>query len=145
MRLRKVRRTFGVEINMTPMIDIVFQLVIFFMLVSQVTRVEAENLSLPEAQKANTPDQPPVGQLVINVTRDRRYIVSGQSHVMAGIEAILAGEVAARPASQVSVLVRGDRDTPWEAVARALQACATKQIVNVRVAVLKPENTGRSS
>ena len=145
MRLRKIRRKFGSEINMTPMIDIIFQLVLFFMLVSQVTRVEAESMNLPEARRADTPDSPPVGQLVINVTRDKRYVVSGQSHPLAGIEAILANEVAARSAAQVSVLVRGDRDTPWESVARVLRACAAKGIGNVKVAVIVPENAGSSS
>lgn len=145
MRLRKIRRSFGLEINMTPMIDIVFQLVIFFMLVSQVTRVEAESLNLPEGRKADTPDTPPMGQLVINVTKDKRYVVSGMAHPLSGIEAILANEVAARPAAEVRVLVRGDRDTPWEAVAKVLRACSAKRIGAVKVAVIKPENAGPSS
>ena len=37
---------------MTPMIDIVFNLVIFFLIVTDLTQKELENLVLPNAQKA---------------------------------------------------------------------------------------------
>ena len=57
MRLTKRRRTTSARINMTPMIDIVFLLIIFFMTVSQVTEVNREQLSLPKQPGAE--DQKP--------------------------------------------------------------------------------------
>jgi biopolymer transport protein ExbD len=46
----------GAEIDMTPMIDVTFQLIIFFMVVTQITTQENVNLRLPDALAANEED-----------------------------------------------------------------------------------------
>ena len=47
MRLSK-RHNPGLQMNMTPMIDVTFLLLIFFMTVSQVSAVNKEQLELPQ-------------------------------------------------------------------------------------------------
>jgi len=145
MRLRKARRAYGAELNMTPMIDIVFQLVIFFMLVSQVPRMEMENVTLPEAAQGEEPRAAPPGRVVINVLPDERYFVAGRMHTLASVEGLLAQEAGARPAADVAVLVRSDRGTPWKAVGRVLRACAARGIHKVKVAVVEPEGSPAAS
>lgn len=46
----------SVAIDLTPMIDVVFQLLIFFIVVTQITSAENVNLRLPDALTANLPD-----------------------------------------------------------------------------------------
>jgi biopolymer transport protein ExbD len=46
----------GAEVDLTPMIDVVFQLIIFFMVVTQITTQENVNLRLPDALAANPED-----------------------------------------------------------------------------------------
>lgn len=46
----------GVEIDLTPMIDVVFQLIIFFMVVTQITTQDNVTLRLPDAVAANEED-----------------------------------------------------------------------------------------
>ena len=48
MRLSKHRRAGVPLMNMTPMIDVVFLLLIFFMTVSQVSQINRERLRLPK-------------------------------------------------------------------------------------------------
>ena len=137
MKLGKAKRTFGSEPNIAPLIDVVFQLIIFFMLVAQITRVEVEDLSLPEAKAGKAAREAKPGRVVINVHADGRIIVSGREHTPASLEGVLARERQARRAD-TSVLVRGDRETPWRTVAQILNACAAQQISRVRVAVVEP-------
>ena len=57
MRLCKRRRPTKVAMNMTPMIDVTFLLLIFFMTVSQVSKLNREQLELPRQQ--GTEEQQP--------------------------------------------------------------------------------------
>ncbi len=56
--------------NMTPMIDIVFQLLIFFMLVTDMARAQIENLKIPSASKAIKEKYEDPLMLVLNVMPD---------------------------------------------------------------------------
>jgi len=47
----------GAEIDMTPMIDVTFQLIIFFMVVTQITSQENVDLRLPDALAANDEEE----------------------------------------------------------------------------------------
>ena len=74
MKLSKSKRNHKLMMNMTPMIDIVFLLIIFFMTVSQITRVNEERLELPKLRGAE--DQSPTS-LTINVTKEGVIKISG--------------------------------------------------------------------
>ena len=65
----KMRGGGAVSFNMTPMIDIVFNLIIFFMLVSQFYQLKVEAVKLPPAAKADPKrkELPNFTQVVINV------------------------------------------------------------------------------
>jgi biopolymer transport protein ExbD len=139
MRLRKARRTYGCEINMAPMIDIVFQLIIFFMIATQFVRMEVEELTLPEARTTRAKQEMAGGTLIVNVCQDGRTVVGGQDQSDDTLQVLLADARKDRPVEEVSVLVRGDRSAPWKSVAAVLRACASCGIAQVRVAALEPQ------
>jgi len=76
MRLTKHRRNTRPEMDMTPMIDIVFLLIIFFMTVTQVSKLNKEQLELPKLK--GTEDQKP-SVLTVNVTETGEIRVSGRT------------------------------------------------------------------
>ena len=138
MRLAKPRRNFGCEINITPLIDIVFLLIIFSMVVSQFAKLQAEGLKLPEAHEGQRPAAPSDGRVVINVLTDGRIKVAGKAQSMASLGALLSAEAARRGAARVSAVVRADRRTPWAWVSQVLELCAARRIDRVKVAVVAP-------
>ena len=138
MRLTKKRRRFGCEINITPLIDIVFLLIIFSMVVSQFTKVEVDELELPEAAKGETPKALPVGRIIVNLHTDGRIVVGGQAHSPQSLKDLLDAAVNQSGNENVSILIRGDRQAPWRKVAGVLRACAAKNIAKVKVAVIEP-------
>ena len=65
--------------NLTPMIDIVFLLIIFFITVTQITKVNSEQLPLPKviADEDQTPTR-----VVLNVRQNGQIIIDGQKKTM---------------------------------------------------------------
>lgn len=145
MRLHRPKRKHGCEINITPLIDIVFLLIIFSMVISQFQKIEVENLEVPEARKAEQARASSPGRIVINVDRDGRIFVSHRSLTMAGLGELLSAETRHRQPEDLTVLVRADRRTPWRNVGRVLGACAARKISQVKIAALEPESAGPKS
>ena len=138
MRLSKRRRTTRAGINMTPMIDIVFLLIIFFMTVSQVSEVNRERLALP--QQPGAEDQKPV-VLTINVTADGAIVVSGRVHDLSGLIALVADELArlGDDPTRLTVVLRADRNADTSVVNSIVEPLARMDIRKVRFPVEVPD------
>jgi len=116
--------------NLTPMIDVTFLLIIFFVVVSQIVEVENADLDLPRPVDAASelPDDQP--RIVINVLRGAGgdsigYRMSNQRYMAdtAGLEA-LAHSLAAmyRKNPALAVNLRADRRTDYRWVEPVFQA-----------------------
>src|SRR5436190_15412420 len=74
------------QINLTPMIDVVFNLLIFFMLATRFSDMERQfDVQLPTASSAQPLTNPP-DEIVINVFGDGRLVVSQQSLTLEQLE-----------------------------------------------------------
>ena len=89
MQLTKTRRRHACEIGIAPLIDVVFLLIIFFMTISQISRVEAENLTLPEASEGTPVELAPQGRLIVNVPDDGRVVIAGETCSPTRLEELL--------------------------------------------------------
>ena len=139
MRLRRAQRRFGYEVNIAPLIDVVFLLIIFFMTVSQISRVEVVPLELPEAAMH---EKPLSGRLIINVSyaedKTSHIVVEGREHSVESLHKMLSVGAETRRPGDVSVLIRGDRRVPWSTAARVFQTCTANRIDRVHIAVAEP-------
>jgi biopolymer transport protein ExbD len=124
--------------NMTPMIDIVFLLIIFFMTVTQVSEVNRERLELPQLQGAE--DQKPT-TLTVNVDQAGEIIVSGNQIEIPRLLAIVSQELAkvGDDASRLTVVLRADERGTSRTVNEIVTALARMQITRVRIAVQVPQ------
>jgi biopolymer transport protein ExbD len=132
----------GLGFNMTPMIDVVFLLIIFFLvsshLVRQETQLEAEDLDLPEAESGQRADEDPVRRVVVNVLPDQesgaRVVVGGQPLSSEQLAELIAyGSRADRP---IEVRIRADRKVPYRTVEPVILACARAGVWKVTFAVV---------
>ncbi len=73
------------EMDMTPMIDIVFQLIIFFMIVIDLSQQDLEDLRLPMSKTAMD-DEPEEGRLYVNINRRGEYIMTRQPMTLDALE-----------------------------------------------------------
>ena len=130
--------------NMTPMIDVVFLLIIFFLVASNLARQEVQlELDLPEAGTGQRPQQEDIRRVVINVLPEAR----AGKRIMVGGRLVAEGELAqlidyeSRRASrevrgQLEVRIRSDRKVPYRVVEPLLVACARSGVWKVTFAVV---------
>jgi biopolymer transport protein ExbD len=129
----------SVSFNVTSLIDIVFLLIIFFLVASHIARSEAvEPVDLPEAFKvSNDADQTP-NRLVVTVMTDQSLRVSGQVLTQVELEQmILSAAEEQTPTRPLEVRIRADRSATYDGVEPILLACARCGVTRVGFAVLK--------
>ena len=137
MKLTKHRPRTIAEMNMTPMIDIVFLLIIFFMTVTQVSKVNKERLTLPEQEgTGEQPDAP----VTINVRASGEIVVAGSVISTLVLVSMVADEVAKRGGdpSRVKIVLRGDARGQAETINEIVNALGKINVTRISLAVEVP-------
>lgn len=135
MRVPTRQREIGLRFDITPLIDIVFNLVIFFLVATHFVSTEAqEAVTLPEASQSD--ERPPAPRrLVVTVLPDGMLSVSGRQVTTDDVDAMIA-EAAAAGTEDYEVQIRGDRTAQFEFVEPLLIACARHGVTRVVVSKL---------
>lgn len=121
MRFRRSRQE-EVSVNITPLIDVVFLLLIFFMVTTTFTRETQLQIDLPESQsQVAAEDQKPVEILV---DRIGTYAINEQVLIKHDIESLKVAlkESAINP--NTPIVITADAETPHQAFIVALDAIA---------------------
>ncbi len=131
-------------LNLTPMIDVVFLLIIFFMVGARFTEEAHDqqfDVELPSASAVQTMSRAP-DPLVVTVYRSGRITIKGQELDQSQLVRELKAAKAAY-ADQV-VLIRGDGEGTYQAVIDVMNACHQVQIRKFSLA-FRPLEKGASS
>ena len=100
------------KLNLTPMIDVVFLLLIFFLVATKFEEQERElDVVLPQASEAMPLTAKPK-ELFVNVDREGRYVVNGQQLNDAALLDTLRQAAASNPGRQ-TVIIRADKRCYW--------------------------------
>ena len=148
MRFRFKNRSSGKRvIDMTPMIDCVFQLLLFFMIASRFeeeSKVSGEgslDANLPDAVAAMPMVMRPK-EMIVNINVRGEYYVGGDLHTEAQLAERLQRAGVNNPGNQ-PIVIRGDERADWKFIARVMSLCNQAGIRDYRVAVLPPgDSTG---
>ena len=120
------------HLNLTPMVDVVLNLVIFFMVGTQfVDRERHYEINLPHVSDAKPLTAGP-DEIVVNLSHEGRVYVSGVERSLEEVEKIL-GDARARFADQ-AVVVRGDAKVDYQNVMTVLNICQRSGITNLQLA-----------
>lgn len=92
--------------NLTPLIDIVFLLLVFFMLTSHFVRDEVLNIDLPEAESGDALDEPQQIEVIINEAGE--YLINSQIVPVDALENILIEKLKGQ--KEKVVRIRGDKE-----------------------------------
>jgi len=135
MRIARLGRSRSIEFNVTPLIDVVFLLIIFFLVSSHLARQETQlELPLPVAASGHEPDESPVPRVTINVLADGQLLLGSDRVNSTDVGRRLQVEQQ-ETAAELEVRIRADRTTAYRHVAPLLLACAKAKIWNVTFAV----------
>ncbi len=130
------------EINLTSLIDVVFLLLIFFMVSTTFERQALLQLDLPEASTAETEALPSVIELII--TDDGRMFIDDQMLADDRRQTVQAGLVqrfADNP--DATLVIRADAEAPHRLVVRALDAAAAEGIRRLTIAAVEEGREGQ--
>jgi biopolymer transport protein ExbD len=120
-------------LNMTPMIDILFLLIIFFMVGTKFTEIERKiDLEVPEVSDTQTPETPPQHK-IINVYRDGSVTLDEEEMDLKQLESRLTS--LRQQSSSLSVIIRGDAEGAFQNVASVLSACRQAGVSDLGVSV----------
>lgn len=139
MKVPRRDRGGGVGFDMTPMIDIVFQLIIFFLLTGHLVKQETQlQLPLPVASSGQEDVDDGAPRVTVNVQ------ATGEVSLGSGVVNI--AELTQRlqekrtvSGSGLEVRIRSDRHVPYRVVEPIMRACTRVGIWNVTFAVYRPE------
>lgn len=127
----------GLAFNLTPLIDIVFNIMIFFLLTAHFTRsAESEPIDLPSATQVSD-DTPAARRLVVTIYEDHTLHLAGQPITVDAFEAALDDALA--DTRDVQVQFRADKDVPYEVVEPLLLRCAQHGVRDVGFRVFEGE------
>ena len=121
MNFRRQRNREEVSVNLTPLIDVVFLLLIFFMVSATFTKETHLAIDLPESSGELLPQQPL--QIEITISKSGEYAVNGQALVNGQLETLkrALGKVS-QGDSKRPLIITADANTPYQSVVRAMDA-----------------------
>jgi len=119
--------------NLTSMIDVLFLLIIFFMVAAKFDEME-RNIEVDVPQVAQAGDNaPPQQPLVVSVAPDGHFELDGTKVTT---EELTSRVAAARtPLTEPSVVIHGDAACPFQYVATALSACRQAGVSELGITV----------
>lgn len=142
MKFRR-QRLDDVSVNLTPLIDVVFLLLIFFMVSTTFTRETQLSVDLPEAQGQVKESQSE--QIEILIDESGRYRVNGQGLVdnrmrtlQAAIYKISAGDTT------MPLVITADAQSAHEDVVRAMDAAGQMGFVHLSITTRQPAKESAS-
>lgn len=135
MRLPKRSGDRSLAMNMTPMIDVVFLLIIFFLVSSHLARQETQReLDLPTAASGKDASDELAPRVTINVLSSGEALLGGVATPIDQLTSRLTYEQS-QATSGIEVRIRTDRAAEYRGVAPILVACAKAGVWNVTFAV----------
>ena len=112
------------QINMAPMIDMVFLLIIFFLTATTFTQKEREqDVLLPLTKSTGSLSKALERNLIINVKKNGDAFVAGRQYEKDKLQALVASQNE-RSGRTLKVMIRGDRRASWGSVAEIFKLVA---------------------
>jgi len=137
MNFRAHMKPENLGVAIAPMVDVVFLLLIFFLLTWNYARQEVElAVTVPEANEGKEARRA-AGDVILNVKSDGTVVMNRQTMTLDEVRERLTKIAELFP--DQAVLLRGDVDTRYEEIVRVLDVCSAANIWNVAFAVTKPE------
>ncbi len=109
-----------VNVDMGPMIDLVFLLLIFFMVASVVTELEKVEIDIPESSHAKVPDDTK-GRMMLSVDANNQVYVGTAPVTIEELQAEVEKELDLNP--ELRILIRADRRVEYKTCKDIMRAC----------------------
>ncbi|MDA8920773.1 biopolymer transporter ExbD [Gammaproteobacteria bacterium] len=135
MKFRQVRRELP-ALNLTPLIDIVFLLLIFFMVTTSFSRETRLLVSLPEASGSV---ENAAESIEVLVDREGGYAINGRRLVNAEVDSLVRGlELESGGDVSLLVVLVADAEVQHQSVVSAMEAIGRAGFTSLSIATREP-------
>ena len=140
MNLRPGHKEENVEVNLTPLIDVVFLLLIFFMVSTTFDRHAKLKVSLPEASAKATRQQD--NPFILSIDAKGNYFLNDRQIVNQQLDTLKQAILktirsAGADITDVSLVLRADANTPHQSVVRAMDAASQLGLTRLSIATVE--------
>lgn len=125
------------EINITPLVDLTFVLLIIFILLTTAA-VQGIKVDLPSASASQSLNEPK--SRVIAVANDGTVSIDAVPVSMAELEGELRTSIASEP--ETAVILRGDRAVQYDQIMQVLDLCSKVGVASLGMASTRPPDEG---
>lgn len=127
-----------VSLNLTPLIDVVFLLLIFFMVSTTFTKETQLAIDLPEAN-GEVKEQPVKTQVEITIGKEGDFAVNGKSLVNSSQDTLKSALAKVSDGdTEVPLIITADAKTPYQSVVTAMDVAGQLGFTNLRMTTRKP-------
>lgn len=127
-----------ITVNLTPLIDVVFLLLIFFMVTTSFTRDTQITIELPTAE-GGAPMEAKPKVIEISIDGEGRFFLNTVALVNSQTKTIIRGiEELAGGDTKLPIVISADAQAPYQSVVTAMDAAGQAGFVNITMATRKP-------
>jgi len=136
MQLRKKSSQQKVTLNIAPLIDVIFLLIIFFMTLSQSHSESYPLVELPDTIQHNAPILTKTNtELVITIDANNNININNDTVLMTSLKKYLQKQIKQALPNMLYVRIRSDKNTHWYSVSKIMTICAKLEINQVNIGV----------
>ena len=137
MKFRRKPRE-NVEINLASLLDVVFILLLFFVVSTTFNRESQLKVELPEADSAEPVQDSSAKRLEIAITADGSYALNGQALVKSDLPTLTSAlQKESEGDSSLPLVISADARTPHQAVITAMDAAGKLGFVHLRISTIE--------
>jgi biopolymer transport protein ExbD len=130
----------NVEIGLAPLIDVVFILLLFFVVTTTFTRETQLQVDLPEAASGTPPEQTEVKQLEVVIDVDGNYSLNGKALLKSDLSSLMAAlSKEAEGDNSLPMIISADGKTPHQAVITAMDAAGKLGFAHLRITTVEAQ------
>ncbi|MDH1261528.1 MULTISPECIES: ExbD/TolR family protein [unclassified Pseudomonas] len=139
MKFKRGRRE-NVEINLASLIDVVFILLLFFVVTTTFTRETRMQVDLPEAATGTPPEQTELTQLEVLIAADGSYALNGQKLLNSNLDSLIAAlQKESGGDNSLPLTISADAKTPHQAVVTAMDAAGKLGFAHLRITTVEAQ------
>lgn len=131
------KRKEELQLNLTPLIDVVFLLLIFFMVSTSFKKENKLSINLPEANGEVMESN--IESIDINVNSEGIIFVNGQGLANQQLDTIGAAIGLASSDTSLPVIISADKKAPYESVVKVMEASGSIGFTNIVIATQTPD------
>ena len=130
----------SVDINLAPLIDVVFILLLFFVVTTTFTRETQLKVDLPEAASGTPPQETALKQLEVLIGADGSYALNGRQLRQHDLQTLMAAlQAESQGDNSLPLVISADAQATHQAVITAMDAAGKLGFAHLRITTVEAQ------